>query len=104
MNRWLSVPLHKRYDLYGDLFPETTTIYRNCRILGLTGVNDDHSGMISKSSAGRHHEWFDDMLVLELSDGRLAYVPVSSVKYFEETAESMQATSGYHSPPVDRFR
>jgi hypothetical protein len=79
-------------------------VYRNCRILGLTGVEDGDSGSFSKSNIGPRREWFDDMLVLEMSDGRLAYIPPSSVKYFEGTAEPMQATIGYNPPSVDRFR
>ena len=103
-NRLMSVPLHRQYDLYCALFPETTTVYRNCRILGLTGVKDDDSGSFSKR-IGTPREWFDGMLVLEMSDGRLAYVPPGSVKYFEESAAGAQATIGPDSrPAVDRFR
>ena len=93
-NRLMSVPLQKRYDLYCALFPETTTVYRNCQILGLTGVKDDDSGSFSKRN-GSPREWFDGMLVLAMPDGRLAYVPPNSVKYFEESAPQVQADYRY---------
>ena len=104
LNMLMSVPLHKRYDLYCALFPETTTVYRNCQILGLTGVDDDDTGSFSKRIEPRR-EWFDGMLVLQMSDGRLAYVPPNAVKYFEQTAAAGQATIGANFPPrVDHLR
>ena len=104
LNRLMSVPLHKRYDLYCTLFPETTTAFQDCRILGLTGVKDDDSGAFSKS-LGPPRDWFDGMLVLEWPDGRLAYVPPGSVKYFEESSARLpEAISTNRPPAVDRFR
>ena len=34
-------------------------------------------------SSGSAHRYFDRWLVLELSDGRLAYIPPTALKYLE---------------------
>jgi hypothetical protein len=89
----LPVPLSKQYDLYCALFTKEPTVYRNCRILGITGAEERKSSSFSSKSISLPYEWYDGMLVLEMPDGRRAYVPTKSVKYFEESAPITQ--SGY---------
>ena len=88
----VDVGFNQRYDVYCVLIPDSSTVYRNCRILGMTG-QDEEGKSASFSSEWKGH-WdanlFDGMLVLETEDGRRAYIPPGSVKYIEEAAETSQ--------------
>jgi hypothetical protein len=86
----------QKYDLYCSLFHEAPTTYRSCKILGFTGRGGESvsagraagsSGFAFSSgsgSASSYAQYFDHWLVLELPDGRLAYIPPNAVKYIEE--------------------
>ena len=79
----VDVGFKQRYDVYCVLIPDSSTVYRNCRILGMTG--QDEEGKSASFSSEWKGQWdsnlFDGMLVLETEDGRRAYVPPGSVKY-----------------------
>ena len=84
LNRLLSVPLDRSYDLHCLLFESGPTIFRNCRILGLVGREDEEPRAFGSKSEFTHSDWYDGMLVLETDDGRRVYVPTAAVRYFEE--------------------
>lgn len=89
--RLVDVGFDQRYDVYCVLISDSSTVYRNCQILGLTGYEAHKSaGSFSSEMKARWDvgQLFDGMLVLETEDGRLAYVPSGSVKYIEETSEN----------------
>ena len=84
--------------MYCSFFEKESTIYNYCKIVGFTGGGDDSarsrrlSGSSSfsissaVSSASYYTEYFDQWLVLELMDGRLAYIPPGAVKYIEQAS------------------
>jgi hypothetical protein len=88
----------RRYDLFCSFYREEPTIYRNCKIIGFTGSGEESIGSGRASGSGGfsvlsgsgstsyYTKYFDHWLVLELADGRLAYIPSSAVKYIEEAA------------------
>jgi len=94
--RAFEIRFDRPYDVYCSAYSEQPLIYRGCKILGFTGRIDDsaragqESGSFafsSSSGSGSYsREYFDHWLVLELSDGRQAYVPPSAVKYIEQAA------------------
>jgi len=51
-----------------------STVFRNCRVVGFTGAD---------TPGGKFSGYFDRWLVLELSDGRMAYIPTNSLQYLE---------------------
>lgn len=81
----------RRYDVYCSLIESAPTAFRNCKVVGFTGPDapaeerSDSSSHHSSSSSA--HRYFDRWLVLELSDGRFAYIPPNAIKYLE-TAKS----------------
>lgn len=92
----VEVGFNHRYDVFCVLFPDVPMVYRNCRIVGVTG-HTEFGGksyvLLSPSSSlgcgfGGPSGLFDDMLLLETEDGRLAYIPPGAVKYIEESASS----------------
>jgi len=75
----------KRYDAHCSFFEKEPTVFRGCKVVGYTGPDSageegSGSGSFSSRTANR---FFDRWLVLELSDGRLAYFPPSALKYLE---------------------
>jgi hypothetical protein len=86
----IDVGFSQRYDVYCVLIPDSSTVYRNCQILGTTGHDDLKKSANLSSSAWKGNweaaELFDKMLVLETEDGRLAYIPPGSVRYIEEAS------------------
>jgi hypothetical protein len=88
----------QKYDLFCSFYREEPTIYRNCKILGFTGRGEESGGSSRASgsagfvfssgsgSASNYREYFDHWLVLELADGRLAYIPPDAVKYIEQAS------------------
>jgi hypothetical protein len=72
----------KRYDVHCSFFKDEPTVFRGCKVVGFTGRDvpgtEERSSFSSSSS-----RIFDRWLVLELSDGRLAYVPPTALKYLE---------------------
>ena len=86
------VEIDRPYDVHCTLVSQSPTAYLNCRILGFTarglgGVNaaaPPTSSGFSSSSYDRGAPYFDDWLVLRLSDGRRAYIPANAVNYIEE--------------------
>lgn len=86
----------RRYDLFCSFYREEPTVYRNCKILGFTGREEDSaqtgrgpgSGGYSGSSGSASYDakYFDHWLVLELADGRQAYIPANAVKYIEQAS------------------
>lgn len=86
----LVIDFDKRYDLtcepLGKEGKEPRVIPR-CKIRGFTGTKDRPKGSYSYGySSGEPRGLFDGWLVLELEDGRLAYVPPGSVRLIEESA------------------
>jgi hypothetical protein len=67
-----------RYDVHCTFADREATVFRGCKVVGFTGP-DAPAGKFGGSSFG----YFDRWLVLELSDGRLAYIPPTSLKYME---------------------
>ena len=79
------VDFSKRYDLIVDSY-RSERVIENCLIKGLTEKADsDSSGGLSRISKYR---CFDEWLVVELLDKRLAYLPQRSVRIIEETSPS----------------
>ena len=87
------IQFDQHYDLFCSFYPEEPTIYRNCKILGFTGGRTTPSrasgsggisGFSGSGSASYYTEYFDHWLVLEMADGRLAYIPPHAIKYIEE--------------------
>lgn len=97
--RVYEIRFDQKCDLYCAFFRDEPTVYRNCKVLGFTGREEGStraergspssgfafsSGSWSGSYSGRRY--FDHWLVVELSDGRLAYVPPTAVRYIEEAS------------------
>ena len=82
----------RRYDLHASMDRGEPALFRDCKILGFTGEGEDAgssragSGGFSSGSYSSRERYFEHWLVLELADGRLAYIPPSAVKYIEEAA------------------
>lgn len=87
----------KKYDLFCSFYAEEPTIYHNCTIVGFTGRGEESTrsgqssgfgvfSVASGSGSTYYERYFDHWLVLKLADGRLAYIPPSSVKYIEEAS------------------
>src|SRR3954467_15221862 len=76
----------RHYDLHCSFYREEPMIFRNCKIIGFTGRGEEStrsnrgsgsggfSVLSGSGSASYHTEYFDHWLVLELADGRLAYI------------------------------
>lgn len=100
--RVYEIRFDQKYDLFCSFYQEEPTIYRNCKILGFTGRGEEpgSSGRASGSggfafssgsgSGSYRTEYFDHWLVLELADGRLAYVPPNAVRYIEQASTASQ--------------
>lgn len=76
----------KRYDVYCSFAGKESTVFRGCRVVGFTGPDapaDDRSRSSSGISSGTTSRYFDRWLILELNDGRLAYIPPSAINYLE---------------------
>lgn len=98
--RVYEIRFDQKYDLFCSFYQEEPTIYRNCKILGFTGRGDGSAGsgrdagvggfvLSSGSGSGSSsydREFFDHWLVLELPDGRMAYIPPNAVRYIEQAA------------------
>ncbi|MCU0702573.1 MAG: hypothetical protein MUF18_01115 [Fimbriiglobus sp.] len=67
-----------RYDVHCSFGDRESTIFRGCKVVGFTGP-DQLPGKFGGSSL----VYFDRWLILELNDGRLAYIPPTSLKYLE---------------------
>jgi hypothetical protein len=87
------IPFDQKYDLYCSFFREEVKEFRDCKILGFTGRDEEPAGsgsliFSSPSGSGSYSErYFDHWLVLELSDGRRAYIPLNAVRYIEQAAK-----------------
>lgn len=99
----VDVGFDRRYDVFCLLFQKTPMVYRmeyrNCKIVGMTGRDrrlTKEFSSFSKSNVSRTHwdpsDLFDNMLVLETEDGRLAYIPPGAIEYIEETDARRQRT------------
>lgn len=80
----------RRYDAHCLFFGDTPTVFRGCKVVGFTGPDTQPGGEPRSSflsSPGSSQRYFHRWLVLELSDGRLAYVPPSALKYLETAKE-----------------
>jgi hypothetical protein len=96
------IQFEQKYDLYCSFYGGDQTTYRNCRILGFIGPVEDSAkarqdagssglGLSSViSSPSYYTEYFDRWLVLELEDGRLAYIPPTAIKYIEQSSSKRQ--------------
>lgn len=73
----------KRYDAHCSFFGDEPTVFRGCKVVGFTGRDTPGEEGTSYSSSGSTHQFFNRWLVLELSDGRLAYIPPADLKYLE---------------------
>ncbi len=87
----------QKYDLFCSFYGTERTIYNDCKILGFTGDDDESArsrrasrsggfAFVSSVSSGSYYNHFERWLVLELSDGRLAYIPPTAVKYIEQAS------------------
>jgi hypothetical protein len=87
------IQFDQKYDVFCSFFREEPTTYRGCKILGFTGRGEESArpglgsgsgGFAFSSGSGSYTtQYFDHWLVLELADGRLAYIPPNAVKYIE---------------------
>lgn len=96
--RAYEIQFDQKYDIFCSFYREEPTIYRNCKVLGFIGRGEEPAGSGRASgsggfvfssgsgSASSYREYFDHWLVLELSDGRLAYIPPNAVKYIEQAS------------------
>ncbi len=78
---YFQVDFSKRYNIgISGTYERSARSYENAKILGYTGPkrSEDVGGMSSK------YAYFDDWLVIELSDGRRAFFASRSVSYLEE--------------------
>ncbi len=87
-----------RYDVYYSFRSGEPSVYRGCMFLGFTDrgleigeseARGEGSGgstylKLSSSSDGYGVDHFQHWLVLQLTDGRKAFLPPSAVLYFEE--------------------
>jgi hypothetical protein len=99
----VDVGFSQRYDVYCVLIPDSSTVYRNCQILGTT-FREDLKKSVDLSSSSWKGNWevaelFDNMLVLETEDGRLAYIPHGSVRYIEEASPTRPQQAPRELPP-----
>jgi hypothetical protein len=97
-DRLYEIQFDQEYDLYCSFYQEEPTVYRDCKILGFTGSGEGSdgagrsagSGSFSRrygsGSASYDRGYFDHWLVLELADGRRAYIPPSAVRYVEQAS------------------
>lgn len=96
-NSVLDIRFDKRYDLFCSFFREEPTIYHSCKFLGFTGRGEESTqsppslgGMFSGPSRSGSYDsesrYFEHWLVIELKDGRRAYIPPTSVKHIEEAS------------------
>lgn len=76
------IDFSRRYDAYCSFFGSEPTVFRGCKVVGFTGPDSAAEEGLGLSS-GYGRRYFDRWLVLELSDGRLAYIPPSALKYLE---------------------
>src|SRR5687768_8846516 len=80
-NQNILLDFTKRYDLVCR-DGEASRRYEGCRVLGYTGESvRDSEGLISKAFGGHFGRW----LVVELVDGRRAFLPPGSVTFLEES-------------------
>jgi hypothetical protein len=79
------INFEKRYDFHSNITGPNQTVFRNCKIIGFTGDWSEEKGGGSFGSGGGYR-FFEGYLVLELSDGRLAYIPPRLIEFFEEAA------------------
>lgn len=100
-NSVFDIRFDKRYDLFCSFFSEEPTIYHGCKFLGFTGRGEESNpsgrsggGMFSSPSGSGSYYYdsrhFDHWLVIELKDGRRAYIPPESVKYIEEASTKVE--------------
>lgn len=93
------IEFDRLYDVYCSFRAGEPTIFRGCTILGFTGeeprssrggsgFGSGFSGSSGSGSASSYSHYFDQWLVLELADGRRAYIPPTAVEYIE-TAEAV---------------
>ena len=70
----------KRYNLVVDSNQGLRTAYEGARILGFTWPASE-----SAQSGGSKYNFFDQWLAIELSDGRLAFLPPHAIRAIEES-------------------
>lgn len=96
------IPFDRKYDLFCSFYGDEPTTYRNCKILGFTAHGEESPGSSRAAGAGGfsspsgsgsatyYTEYFDHWLVLELADGRLAYIPANAIKYIEQASPQVK--------------
>jgi len=100
-NSVFDIRFDKRYDLFCSFLHAEPTIYHSCKFLGFTGRGEvstqsapSGGGMFSGSSGSgsfySESKYFEHWLVIELKDGRRAYIPPASVKYIEEASTKVE--------------
>ncbi len=82
---------------FGDSYKTTDSakpnikVYRNCRIVGFTKSREQIAKQSARGASSISKadfptdSWFLAWLILELEDGRLAYIPPQTVKYIEQS-------------------
>jgi hypothetical protein len=74
-DKFFNIDFTKRYNLWVRSYDAPSYHYENVQLLGFTGKIE---------AGGFKGGFFDHWLVLQLADGRLAYVPGNSVHAIEE--------------------
>ena len=76
------IDFNKRYNIICSQYQGSRS-YENIRIVGYTGAEvKESSGQLSRGYA-----YFEHWLVLERADGRMVYLPMSSVSFLEEIGQ-----------------
>jgi hypothetical protein len=80
------IDFSKRYNLTLDSrYDSATHTYTDCLIKGFTQGKKE-----SESSSSSRYEYFDTWLVVELSDGRMVYIPPHNIIMIEESKPRLQ--------------
>jgi len=80
----ISIDFGKRFDLHTRLGDEAID-FKSCKIVGFV-EGEDAGGAGSWNPSSKFGSFSRGWLVIEKPDGRRAYVPASSVIYFEDAA------------------
>src|SRR5207237_1388773 len=80
--KFYEIDFNKRYDLITQGYRGERLTYTNCKILGSTRPAEPKQS----SGLSSYSEYFEKWLVIELPDGRLAYLPADHIDMIEETS------------------
>jgi hypothetical protein len=80
----IAINFGQRFDIHTRLGDQDTD-FKNCKIVGFV-EGEETVGDGSWGSSSKFYAFSRGWLVIEKPDGRRAYVPASSVVYFEDAA------------------